>query len=159
MEEQEEYREASYVDINLDYSEGEWFEYFTSHIDQKTGDVVYGESTPNARVKIRSTAPFLEERLKKQKRTEKIVHNPKTRSMERVPYFQEPTTEEMMRETDDMYDYAVMDLEGFRNKKTAETIECTRENKIALRHNQVFRRFFERCQQILHGDSEEAAKN
>lgn len=150
--------EESFVDIDMD-QEGDWFQYFTSKVDEKTGDIIYGEPLPYARVKIRSVSPFLEDSLKKQKRKTEFVLNPGSRSMERVPYLEEKPFEKQIQETDDMYDYAILDFEGFRDKKTKQEIECTRENKIALRHNEMFRRFFERCQQILNGNLEESAKN
>ncbi len=150
---------VSCVDIGLDVSEGEWFQYFGSHIDQGSGDIMYHKPVEYARAKIRSTAPFLEERLKKQKRKADNVLNPKSKQMEKVTFFVEQPFEILMAETDDMYDYAIMELEGFRNKKTADPIACTRENKIALRRNEVFKRYFERCQQVLHGDVELEEKN
>jgi len=148
-----------YVDIDIAYTEGDWFQYFTSRIDDKTEDIIYDDPVPHARVLIRSAAPFIEERLKKQKSRTEFVLNPKTRKMERVPYFEDRPFDKLIEETDDMYDYAILNFEGFRNKKTGEVIECTRENKIALRHNEMFKRFFERCQQILNGSVEESAKN
>lgn len=151
--------EDNFVDIGIDLSEGEWFQYFTSHIDQESEEIVYDEPIPYARVLIRSAAPFIEERVKKQKRQTEWVLNKKSRGMERVSFIEDQPFEKLIQETDDMYDYAILDLEGFRNKKTGEIIECTRENKIALRHNEMFRRFFEKCQQILNGDLEESSKN
>lgn len=148
-----------YVDIAIDYTEGEWFQYFTSHIDTKTEDVVYDEPVPYARVLIRSVSPFIEERIKKQKSKTEFVLNPKSKKMERVPYVEEQPFETAIKETDDMYDYAILNFEGFRNKKTGETLKCTRENKIALRHNEIFKRFFERCQEILNGNLEGSVKN
>jgi len=148
-----------YVDIVIDYTEGDWFEYFTSHIDQQTEEIIYDKPIPSVRVLIRSAAPFIEEGLKKQRTKTQMVLNEKSKKMERVQFFEDRPFEKMIEETDDMYDYSILDFEGFRNKKTGEIIKCTRENKIALRHNEIFKRFFERCQQVLNGSVEEAAKN
>ena len=149
--------------IDLDVSEGEWFPFFGSHIDQSTGDIVYHDPEPDARVQIRSTAPFIELKLKNRKRCTENVFNPKTRGMERVTYFKEQTVEELMAELDEMYDYAITGVEGFKDKRTGDVIKCTKENKALLRHNEVFNRFFERCQQMLHGsvikEKEDAEKN
>lgn len=151
--------EVKFIDIDIDQSTGQWFEFFGSSINQATGEIVYEKPSGVARVQMRSTAPFMEERLKKQKRKFDLALNPKTRQMERVPYFEEQPFEQLIAETDDMYDYAILALEGFRNKKTGKPIDCTRENKIALRRNEVFRRFFEYCQQVLHGSVEAIEKN
>ena len=140
--------------IDLDVTQGEWFPFFGSHIDQQTGDVVYDEpADPNVGAEIRSTAPFFEEKMKSLKRGREHVFNPKTRGMDRVTFFKEQTFDEIMGELDEMYDYAITNLKGFKNKRTKILVECTKENKVLLRHNEVFKRYFERCQQLLHGDS------
>jgi len=149
--------------IDLDVSQGEWFPFFGSHIDQATGDVVYHDPEPDARAQIRSTAPFFELKLKGRERRREHVFNPKSRGMDRITYFKDQTVEEQMVELDEMYDYAITELEGFKDKRTGKVIDCTRENKALLRHNEVFNRYFNRCQQILHGssikDKEDAEKN
>ena len=147
------------VVLNLDTSEGEWFDFFTSHIDQNTGDVIYHDPNPAAKALIRSAAPFIEEQVKRRKRKTEHVYNPKTRGMERVTGFEDPTVDQMMKEADDIYDYAIIDLKGFKDRKAGKIITATRENKIALRRNEIFRRFFERCQQILNGSAEAIEKN
>lgn len=151
--------EDKFIEIDIDFTEGEWFQYFTSQVDPETEKIVYDEPVPHARVLIRSAAPFIEKSLKDQKSKTEFVLNPKKKNMERVQYFEERPFEKIIEETDDMYDYAILDFEGFRNKKSGEVIECTRENKIALRHNEMFKRFFERCQQKLNGNIEESSKN
>lgn len=156
---QPQQKEGAFLDINLDLTEGEWFAFFPSRVEISTGEVIYGEPVEGVQAKIRSTAPFLEERLKRQTRKHQNVLNPKTRSMERVPYFEEQPFEELQAETDDMYDYAIIDLEGFRDSKSKQMLKCTRDNKIALRRVELFRRYFERCQQVLHGNVEQEAKN
>ena len=47
---------------------GEWFNFFSSHIDPVTGEPVYEEPVKDARVQIRSIAPFIEERMAKRKK-------------------------------------------------------------------------------------------
>jgi len=147
------------ISFNLDVSEGEWFDYFGSHMDQNTGEVIYHEPNPAAKALIRSAAPFVEEQVKKRKRKTEHVYNPKTRGMERVTGFEDPTVDQMMKEADDIFDYAIMEFKGFNDRKTGKPIPCNRNSKVALRKNEVFRRFFERCQQILNGSAEEIEKN
>lgn len=147
------------VSLNLDTSEGEWFEFFTSYIDQNSGEIVYHDPNPAAKALVRSAAPFIEEQIKKRKRKTEHVYNPKTRGMERVTGFEDPSVDDMMKEADEVYVYSIMDLKGFKDRKAGKVIACNRENKIALRRNEIFRRFFERCQQILNGSAEAIEKN
>lgn len=129
--------------------EGEWFYFFGSSVDQKTGDVVYEEPVGHARARIRSMIPFLEEQLSKRKKAVEHVYNPKTRAMDRVTYYPDQTPEEIRKERDDAYDYAITGLEGFKNKDTGEILDCDRKNKLDLMGNEVFNRYFARCQQLL----------
>jgi len=147
------------IEIDTTPEEGEWFQYFKSHIDKETEKIVYHDPEPYARVKLRSAAPFREERIKKYKRRSEIVLNPKTHSMQRITSFQDPTPEEVIAEADDTYDYAIMEIEGFKDKRTKTELKCNRKTKVALRRNDIFRRFFDRCQEILDGNVEEEAKN
>ena len=147
------------VFFDLDDEEGTWFQYFGSHVDEKSGEIVYEDPVDYARARIRNDGVFLEERVKKQKRSRELVLNPKTRQMEMVSYFEEQPMEKLMAESDDLYDYAITGLEGFKNRKTGEVLECTRKDKIALRRNGAFRRFYEKCQRILKGDEEVIEKN
>jgi len=137
--------------------EGEWFYFFASSVDTKTGETIYDEPVKHARARIRLMGPFLEELMKKRKKAVEHVFNPKTRAMERVTYYPDQTPEEVQKERDDTYDYAITGLEGFKDKDTGLVLECTRENKLALMRNAVFDRYFARCQQLLQasGISEE----
>ena len=63
--------------LDLDASSGEWFNFFSSHIDQVTGEPVYEEPVKDARVQIRSIAPFIEERMAKRKKAIEHVYNPR----------------------------------------------------------------------------------
>lgn len=149
--------------FDVESAQGEWFAFFGSHIDPVTGDPVYEAPVPDAKVQIRSIAPFVEERFAKRKKIFENVYNPKTRGMERISYYAEQTAEEAKAERDDLWDYAIMDFEGFKDSKTGEVIACTRENKLKLMKVPVFDRFVARCQQLLSSagikDKEEAEKN
>lgn len=143
--------------------QGEWFNFFSSHIDPVTGEPVYEEPVKDARVQIRSIGPFIEERMAKRKKVVEHVYNQKTRSMERLSYSPDLTPEEQKAERDDLWDYAITGLENFKDSKTGTVIGCTRENKLALMKVPVFDRFVARCQQLLASSGvkakEDEAKN
>jgi hypothetical protein len=149
--------------IDLNSEQGEWFQFFTSRLDPNTGEVIYDPPTGDARAQIRSLAPFFEERAGKRKKAVEHVYNPKTRAMERIPYFEEQTLEEIKAEREDAYDYAITGLENFKDSKTGTVITCTRGNKVALMKVPVFDRYFARCQQLLASSgvkkAEEEPKN
>ena len=135
--------------FDLDSTQGEWFPFFSSHIDPVTGEPIYDEPEKDARVQIRSIGPFIEERMAKRKKIAEHIYNPKTRAMERLSYFAEQTPDELRAERDDLWDYAITGLENFKDSKTGELITCTRENKLKLMKVPVFDRFVARCQQLL----------
>jgi hypothetical protein len=137
-----------FLDLDLQ-EEGEWFFFFTSTIDSKTGDVIYDDPDPKARVKVRAMGPFLEKRLSARKKQVEHVLNPKTRAMERIEYHCEPSLEEIRAERDDTYDYVIQDFEGFQDSRTKKVIECNRDNKLKLMRLPVFDRFIARCLQLL----------
>ena len=130
--------------FNLDETQGDWFEYFESHIDQKTGEIIYDDPIPGAgQVCIRDSREFWQDRLAERKKKHSFVLNPTTRAMERVEYYEE-TPEEDRKAREDSFDYVISDFKDFygANKKL---IECTRENKLKLIAIPVFDRFVARC--------------
>jgi len=135
--------------FDLDITEGEWFQFFGSHIDEKTGEVVYDDPVGDAKVQIRSMKPFFEERVSKRKNSSEFVLNTSTRQMERISFIKEQTIDEIIKEREDAYDYAITGIEGFKDKRTKAVIECTCENKIKLMKNPIFDRFFAKCQQLI----------
>ncbi len=137
------------MDLNLDQTEGEWFQFFGSHIDPVSGETIYEDPVSDGRVQIRSIMPFIEERVLKRKKSVEHVYNPKTRQMERNSFYADQTPEEIRAERDDTWDYAITGLENFKDKKTGELIICTRENKLRLMKVPVFDRFIARCQQLI----------
>ena len=136
------------MDFNLDQTEGEWFQFFGSHIDPN-GEVIYEDPVSDARAQVRSIVPFIEERISKRKRIVEHVYNPKTRAMERLSHFEELTPEQAKAERDDLWDYAITAFENFKDSKTGELITCTRENKLKLMKVPAFDRFIARCQQLI----------
>jgi hypothetical protein len=143
-------------DINA--AQGEWFNFFSSHIDPVTGEPVYEEPAKDARVQIRSMASFFEERLASRKRVVEHIYNPKTRQMERISYYPDLSAEDSKAEREDLYDFTIQGIEGFKDSKTGKVIDCTRENKIALMKVPVFDRFVARCQQLLASSGVEVEK-
>mgnify|MGYP001389393951 FL=1 len=148
--------------FDLDLSQGEWFRFFESRINEK-GELVYDDPKPDAgRVCIRSIAPFLEQIQAKRKKKFEWVLNTATRSMERIGYFEEQSIEDQRKERDDLWDYAITDMEDFYDVKGA-LILCTRENRLKLMAHPVFDRFVARCLQIISASGvktkEEAEKN
>lgn len=149
--------------INLDLVHGERFQFFTSTIDPNTGDIIYADPQGDAYVTLRSMQSFFEERLAKRKKGIEHVHNPKTRSMERLSYNFELSPEEEKAERESAWDHAILNLEGFKDSSTGKLIACTKENKIKLMKIPVFDRFIARCFQIMANagikDKEEKEKN
>lgn len=151
------------MEINLDATQGEWFPFQNSHVDLMTGETIFEDSVSDGRVQIRSFAPFWEERFAKRKKTVEHVLNIKSKTMERISFYQEPSQAETLAERDDAWDYAITGLENFKDSKTGELVECTRENKLKLMKIPVFDRFVARCVQLLDNagvkEKEEIIKN
>jgi len=135
--------------LDLDESQGEWFEFFSSRVDPSTGETIYDDPAKDARVKIRSMGAFFEGRMAKRKKEVERVLNPKSRAMERLVYVPELSFEDEMAERDDAWDYAIVDFEGFKDSNTKEVLVCDRETKLKLMKNPVFDRFVGRCLQII----------
>ena len=135
--------------LDLDSTQGEKFQLFSSTIDPATGETIYDDPKGDAWVTLRPMQPFFEERIGKRNRKVEHVFNPKTRSMERVSYYPELSPEEAIKEREDAWDYSIVNIEGFKDSKTGKEIKCTRENKIKLMKLPVFDRFIAWCLQIM----------
>ncbi len=142
--------------FDLDATEGDWFNFFESRVNEK-GEVVYDDPRPDAgRVCLRSPVPHMEAVQAQKKRKFEFVLNPLTRSMERVGYLEDLTPEAAKKERDDRWDYTIVDFKGFEDKDGNE-IPCTRENKIRFMGNAVFDRFVARCLNIIFSAGIKAA--
>lgn len=120
---------------------GDWYSFFNSHIDPTTGDVIYDKPEEGAaEFRIRSMAPFWNERRKNLKKEYKMVLNPQTRAMERVGYYEDLPADEAQKENDDAWDYCITGMKNAFSSPGVE-IECTRENKLKLINIPVFVRF------------------
>lgn len=152
-----------YEFIDVDEDQGEWFQFFTSTIDPDSGEIIYDTPRNDAKVRLRSMAPLIEERLNKRTRKSEFIFNPKSRQMERVVYYEEPTTEELQKEREDTWDYVITGIEGFVDKKTKKLMKCDKKTKLKLMKNPVFDRFVARCMQLLANagfqEKEEQEKN
>jgi len=128
---------------------GDWYTFFSSKVDQASGEVVYDEPEEGAaEFRIRSVAKFWEERRAKRKKEYKMVLNPSTRQMERVGYYEDLPPAQEKKENEDSWDYAIT---GIRNAFSAPDvpIECNRENKLKLLEIPVFIRFAGRVFQMM----------
>ena len=143
--------------------QGDWFSYFDSRVYPSIGETIYDLPKKGAaEFRIRSMAPFFDERRKGRKKEFKMVVNPSTRQMERVGYYPGLPPDEEAKENDDAWDYAIT---GMKNAFSAPgvKIECTRENKLALIAIPIFSRFLWRVFEIISNTGvktqEEAEKN
>lgn len=136
--------------FNFDNGEqGDWFSFFSSHIDKTTGEIVYEPPEKGAaEFRIRSMGPFWDERRRDRKREHKMVLNPSTRQMERVSYYEDLPADQAARENDDAWDYAIT---GMKNAFSAPGVEikCDRESKLKLIAMPVFLRFISRVFVIM----------
>ena len=143
--------------------QGDWFPYFDSRVDPSIGETIYDLPIEGAaEFRIRSMAPFFEEKRKGRKKEFKMVVNPSTRQMERVGYYPDLPPDVEAKENDDAWDYAIT---GMKNAFSAPGVklECARENKLALIAIPAFLRFMFRVFEIVSNTgakaSEEAEKN
>jgi hypothetical protein len=149
--------------LDLEATQGERFQFFTSTVDPSTGDIAYDDPKGDAYVTLRSMQPFFEAKLAKRPKKVEHVFNPKSRSMERISYYPDLSTEEARVEREEAWDYTIVDFEGFKDSKTGDNIACTKDNKIKLMKIPVFDRFVARCFQIMAEsgikEKEESEKN
>lgn len=147
------------IDIDRDISEGEWFPFQESIVDEK-GKAIFEEPKKDAgRVRVRSVAPFMEERLLKRRRYDWVFNpNPEINDMVRKAYYEDLPLEEAKKENEDMFDFAITGLENFFDKNGKE-IECTRENKIKLMKVPAFDRFIARCIRLVGSAQAEAKES
>ncbi len=130
--------------FDLDETKGDWFDFFESTIDIKTGDTTYDDPKPGTgKVCLRNMSVFVRERNRNRKKKYEFVVNPRTRAMEKVEST-EQTAEEEAQERDDAFDYAITEFKDFFDAK-GKPIEATRENKLKLLAIPVFDRFIARC--------------
>lgn len=149
---------SDYFDLGKG-TEGDWFAYFKSHVDQSTGEIVYEAPEPDAlEFCCRLMGPFFDEKNKGRKKESKMVLNPNTRAMERVSYYPDLPPEEEARQAEDAWDYAIVAV-----RKSGVIIECTKEDKLELIKRPMFMRYMKRVFQILSGEAvkqfEAAEKN
>jgi len=144
-----------FFDINI--GAGEWFPFFGSKIKQD-GEIEYFDPEPGAgSVCLRTADPDVLEKIQSEtrKRVSENVFNPKTRSMERIVYFdQTPAQEKKEREM--IWDHAIMDFKDILDVN-GKQIPVTLENKMKLMNNPLFSRFVGRCLQLI-GEAKETAK-
>lgn len=140
-------------------NDGEWFPYFESKI-KEDGNIEYMEPKGTGSVCIRQLDIETLEKIREATSTRKVeyVHNPKTRAMDRVPYY-EQNTDQKKQERLMMWDYAILDWEGEEFMSKGEKIPVTPENKLKLMCVPVFSRFVSHCLEIIDGQKEVEIKN
>lgn len=131
--------------------EGTWFKFFTSSVDATTGEIIYDDPLEDAaEFRIRSSKKFYEGKLDTRKWESSMVLNPKTRRMEKVTSLKELSTNEIKKELEDLYDFAITGIRNaFWDEEGKEPIECTKEDKAKLKDIGVFDRFLNRAWQII----------
>ncbi len=144
--------------FDLSTGTGEWFKFFGSEI-KPDGDVKYldpekGDGRVCLRIADSETLEII--RAETKKKVVEHVYNPKTRQMERIPYY-EQTPEQEKKERSMIWDHAIQAWEGILDSKGQE-IPCTTENKLKLMENPQFARFVGRCLQLISGATAEAEK-
>ncbi len=128
-------------------TEGTWFPFRMSEIDPNNGDTIWSDPIEGHAVKVRSTKPFFDDRLKKREKETLWKVHPKSRAYEPHTQFKELTVDEVFAELNDAFDYSITGLKGFKNKTTREEYPCTREVKLGLKKLDFFDRFIADCQQ------------
>jgi hypothetical protein len=131
-------------------SEGDWFTFFTSHLDAATGEIVYDPPVEGAaEFCFRSPVSFWEEQRKTRKKEYKMVVNPNTRAMERVGYYPDLPPEEEKEERDGSWDYVIIGMRNAKWSGSGPDMECTRDNKLKLLKNSAFLRFANRVLELI----------
>lgn len=135
---------------------GEWFHFFGSEI-KSDGEIKYFEPEKDAgRVCLRLTDPETLEIIQSETRKKAVEHvfNPKSRTMERLSYFEQTPVQEK-KERELIWDFAIKAWEGILDTSDQQ-IPCTLENKLKLMNNPQFARFVGRCLQLISGATAEA---
>ena len=138
-----------FIDLSGESKNGEWFPLRMSVINPNTGEIEWSEPVEGHRVKVRSMKKFFEDRIEKRPREVEWKINPKSKVNEKHTNFKDLTIPEVKAERNDAYDYAIVGIEGFKDKKSRIPYECTRDVKLALMEYDWFERFFLDCQQTL----------
>ena len=137
-------------------TQGEWFKFFNSEV-KENGEIAYLEPEENAgRVCLRIADPDTVEKIQSQtrKKVSEFAFNPKSRSMERVTYFEQTPAQER-KERELIWDFAIQDWQGIMDQDGNE-IPCTLENKLRLMNIPRFARFIGRCLQMITGANAES---
>lgn len=141
-----------------DNNPGEWFTFFDSEV-KEDGTILYHEPEPGAgRVcfRVADSGTMDNIYLQTRKKVAENVYNPKTRSMERITYYDQ-TPEQEKKERELVWDFAISGWENLKDGK-GKDIPVTLENKLKLMNNPHFARFAGRCLQLITGGAAEREK-
>jgi len=145
--------------IDLDaITEGEWFPFRMSTINPDTGETIWGEESSEAKVKIRSWKKFFEDLFANRERIVEWKVHPKSKANQKHENLKELTPEETIRQKIDAVDYAILEWEGFKDKKSKKIIKCTKDTKNAMMGLDFFDRFFTECQVTIDSKKIESEK-
>ena len=146
-----EKKERVVIDLQTG-KEGTWFDFFYSKLDTDTMDITYEDPIEGGpRAKIRNPGPFFQERAEARKTESAMVHNKKARKMEKVVSEKELTPAERKAESDDMVDYMIESLDGF--KIDGRIIKSTKKDKVEAMKLPIFSMFINKCVEMLQGQS------
>jgi hypothetical protein len=139
------------IELDLDDSEeGVKFLFFTSWIDPATGETHFNEPESDAYAIIRPMTPYFEAADKGRKKVSQLVHDPKTRSMKMSePQYPPLSKAEEDRRIEDAWDYAIMEIGGFRNKRTGEMYPSDRETKLKMIKKPIIITWLNRCFELM----------
>lgn len=143
--------------VDLDSTKSERFPFRMSTVNA-SGETVWGDPVEGVWVEIRSWRTFFEEAIMNQVDDVEWKVNPQSRQMQRHVNPKILTPEEKKKQRDDSIDYAITAWGGWRDKKSRNPIECTRENKLAMMRKDFFDRFFTDCMQKIDAASVEVEK-
>ena len=125
---------APELELDLDDSgEGVKFLFFTSWTDPATGETHFNEPETEAYAIIRSMQPYFEAADKGRKKVSQMVHDPKTRAMKlSEPAYPPLSPVEEQQRMEGAWDYAIMEIGGFKNQRTGEMYPSNRETKLKM---------------------------
>jgi hypothetical protein len=137
--------------------EGVWFDFFYSKLNTDTMEIEYGEPIEGGpRAQIRNPAPFFQARAENRKTESIMVYNKKARKMEKVTSEKELTPAERKAENEDMIDYMIQNVEGF--KLDGKIIKNTKKDKVDAMTVPIFSMFVNHCVEMLQEQSAKEEK-
>jgi len=141
---------------------GVWFDFFYSELNADTLEITYGEPMKDGpRAKIRNPMAFLQDRAGSREQESEMWHDKKARNVKKVVSEKVLTAMERKAENEDMIDYMIEEVEGF--KLDGVIVKNTKKGKVDAMKTGLFAMFINRCIELLQKQSAveevEEAKN